>query len=36
MSQQKDLVTYGSLYESVKDATIPYKVTRKRLIGKKQ
>ena len=36
MSPQKDVITYGSLYESVKDVTIPYKVTRKRLIGKKQ
>ena len=35
MSQQKDVITYGSLYESVKDVTIPYKVTRKRLKGKK-
>ena len=31
-----DAVNYGSIYESVKDAAIPYKVTRKRLRGKKQ
>lgn len=35
MSQQKDVITYGSLYESVKDATIPYKVTRRKIRGKK-
>lgn len=35
MSSIYDSVTYGTLYESVKDVTIPYKVTRKRLRGKK-
>ena len=35
MSQDFDSVTYGSLYESIKDATVPYKVTRKRIKGKK-
>lgn len=30
-----DNVTYGTLYESVKDVTIPYKVSRKRIRGKK-
>jgi hypothetical protein len=36
MSSQPDSINYGSLYQSVKDASIPYKVTRKRLRGKKQ
>jgi hypothetical protein len=35
MSSSYDVVSYGSLYESVKDATIPYKVTRKKIRGKK-
>lgn len=35
MSQAYDMVTYGTLYESVKDATIPYKVTRRKIRGKK-
>lgn len=35
MSASYDVVSYGSLYESVKDATIPYKVTRKKIRGKK-
>lgn len=30
-----DYISYGSLYESVKDATIPYKVSRKKIRGKK-
>lgn len=30
-----DAVTYGTLYESIKDTTIPYKVTRKKIRGKK-
>ena len=35
MSSNYDVITYGSLYESVKDATIPYKVTRRKIRGKK-
>lgn len=35
MSQTYDMVTYGTLYESVKDVTIPYKVTRKKIRGRK-
>jgi hypothetical protein len=35
MSQTFDMVTYGTLYESIKDVTIPYKVTRKKIRGKK-
>jgi hypothetical protein len=35
MSSSYDVLSYGSLYESVKDATIPYKVTRKKIRGKK-
>lgn len=35
MSQAYDMVTYGTLYESVKDVTIPYKVTRKKIRGRK-
>lgn len=31
-----DTATYGTLYESVKDATIPYKVTRKKIRGRKK
>ena len=30
-----DYISYGSLYESVKDATVPYKVSRKKIRGKK-
>jgi len=36
MSQAYDLITFGSLYESVKDVTIPYKVSRKRIRGRKK
>lgn len=35
MSSTYDYISYGTLYESVKDATVPYKVTRKRIRGKK-
>ena len=35
MSSKYDIITYGTLYESVKDATIPYKVSRKKIKGKK-
>lgn len=35
ISASYDTISYGSLYESVKDATIPYKVTRKKIRGKK-
>lgn len=35
MSSSYDVLSYGSLYESVKDATVPYKVTRKKIRGKK-
>jgi len=36
MSQTFDKATYGSLYESVKDVTIPYKVTRAKIRGRKK
>ena len=35
MAASYDTISYGSLYESVKDATIPYKVTRRKIRGKK-
>lgn len=35
MSPSRDYITFGTLYESVKDVTIPYKVSRKRIRGKK-
>lgn len=35
MSQSYDMVTYGTLYESVKDVTIPYKVSRVKIRGRK-
>ena len=35
MSSAYDYVSYGTLYESIKDVTIPYKVSRKRIRGKK-
>lgn len=35
MSAVFDAVSYGTLYESVKDATIPYKVTRRKIRGRK-
>jgi hypothetical protein len=31
-----DTATYGTLYESLKDVTIPYKVTRKKIRGRKK
>lgn len=34
MSSSYDVVSYGGLYESVKDATIPYKVSRVKIRGK--
>lgn len=36
MSQSFDTATYGSLYESVKDVNIPYKVTRAKIRGRKK
>jgi hypothetical protein len=36
MSASYDSISYGTLYESVKDATIPYKISRKRIRGKKK
>ena len=36
MSAAFDTATYGTLYESVKDVTIPYKVTRKKIRGRKK
>ena len=35
ISSTNDTISYGTLYESIKDATVPYKVSRKRLKGKK-
>lgn len=35
MSPSRDYITFGTLYESVKDVSIPYKVSRKRIRGKK-
>lgn len=36
MSASFDAVTYGTLYESVKDATIPYKVSTVKIRGRKK
>ena len=35
MSNMYDFAVYGTLYASMKDITIPYKLTRKRIRGKK-
>lgn len=35
MSNMFDFVVYGTLYAAMKDASIPYKLTRKRIRGKK-
>lgn len=35
MSNKPDSITYGTLYESVKDVTIPYKVSRVKIRGRK-